>query len=118
MSQSEQAAVISDFLTAASGEPAALVVEGEPGIGKTTLWSGAVEQAVTRGFHVLSACPADAESGHGYASLSDLLAGVDAPVLDNLPWPQRVALDRFLMRTEPDDQAVDQRATGAAFLTV
>ena len=118
MSQSEQAAAISDFLSAAAGEPAALVAEGEPGIGKTTLWSGAVEQAVERGFHVLSACPADAESGHGYASLADLLAGVDAPVLDDLPWPQRVALDRFLLRAEPDDQAVDQRAIGAAFLTV
>ena len=118
MSRPEEARAISDFLTAASTEPAALVVEGEPGIGKTTLWFEAVDQALERGFHVLSSCPAEAESVYGYASLADLLAGVDAPVLDDLPAPQRVALDRFLLRAEPDDQAVDQRAIGAAFLTV
>ena len=118
MSRPEEAGAVSDFLTAASAEPAALVVEGEPGIGKTTLWSEAVDQAVERGFHVLSACPGEAEPVYGYASLADLLAGVDTPLFQHLPGPQRVALDRFRLRAEPDDQAVDQRAIGAAFLTV
>jgi DNA-binding CsgD family transcriptional regulator len=36
---------VGDFLTAAAIEPSALVVEGEPGIGKTTLWLHGVEQA-------------------------------------------------------------------------
>ena len=118
MSRPEEARAISEFLTAVSTKPAALVVEGEPGIGKTTVWFEAVDQALERGFHVLSACPAEAESVYAYASLADLLAGVDAPVFDALPGPQRVALDRFLSRAEPDDHAVDQRAIGAAFLTV
>jgi ATP/maltotriose-dependent transcriptional regulator MalT len=118
MSRPEEAGAISDFLATASNEPAALVVEGKPGIGKTTLWFEAIEQAVDRGFHLLSACPAETEPVYGYTSLADLLAGVDAPVFDDLPGPQRVALDRFLLRAEPDDQAVDQRAIGAAFLTV
>ena len=36
----------------------------------------------------------------------------------SFPGPQRVALDGFRLRAEPDEQAVDQRAIGAAFLTV
>jgi DNA-binding CsgD family transcriptional regulator/tetratricopeptide (TPR) repeat protein len=118
MSRPEEADAISDFLAAASTGPAALVVEGEPGIGKSTLWFEAVDQALERGFHVLSACRDGAESVYGYASLADLLAGVEPPVFDDLPGPQRVALDRFRLYVEPDDQAVDQRAIGAAFLTV
>ncbi|HET6736657.1 ATP-binding protein [Mycobacterium sp.] len=118
MTRSEEAAAISDFLAAAATGPAALVVEGEPGIGKTKLWSETVDQAIEHGFHVLSACPGEAESVYGYASLADLLAGVDAAVFAVLPKPQRLALDGFRLRTEADDQAVDQRAIGAAFLTV
>lgn len=118
MNRPDEARAVSEFLTAVSTKPAALVVEGEPGIGKTTVWFEAVDQALERGFHVLSACPAEAESVYGYASLADLLSGVDAAVFDDLPAPQRVALDGFLRRAEPDDQTVDQRAIGAAFLTV
>lgn len=113
---SEEARAISDLLTAVATKTAALVVEGEAGIGKTTLWSETVDQAVERGFHVLSSCPAETEAVYGYASLADLLAGVDAAVFDDLPTPQRVALE--LLRAEPGDHAVDQRAIGAAFLTV
>ena len=116
--RAEEVRAISDLLTAAATKPAALVVEGEAGIGKTTLWSETVDQAVERGFHVLSSCPAETESVYGYASLADLLTGVDAAVLDNLPPPQRVALDRFVLRAEPGDEGVDPRAIGAAFLTV
>jgi tRNA A37 threonylcarbamoyladenosine biosynthesis protein TsaE len=46
---------VADFLALASRQPSVLVVEGEPGIGKTTLWSGVVEQARNRWFRVLSA---------------------------------------------------------------
>jgi DNA-binding CsgD family transcriptional regulator len=114
----EEVRAISDLLTAVATKPAALVVEGEAGIGKTTLWSETVDQAVERGFHVLSSCPAETESVYEYTSLVDLLAGVDAEVLAHLPTPQRAALDRFLLPTEPVDQGVDPRAIGAAFLTV
>ena len=118
MSRPEEARAIPEFLTAVSTKPAALVVEGEPGIGKTTVWFEAIDQALERGFHVLSACPAESESADGYASLADLLAGVDATAIDDLPAPQRVALDRFQSRAEPDDQGVDERSIAAAFLAV
>src|ERR1700728_3760255 len=80
--------VITAFLKASSQEPAALVVEGEAGIGKTTLWLEVMEQARGRGFRVLSARAAAIESGYAYASLADLLRGVEAAVLDQLPEPQ------------------------------
>ncbi|MGX9789854.1 helix-turn-helix transcriptional regulator [Mycobacterium sp. MMS18-G62] len=118
MTRPEEVGAISDFLASAAVEPVALLIEGEAGIGKTTLWLEAIDQAVQRGYHVLSACPAQAESVYGYASLADLLAGVHARAFDDLPGPQRVAIDRVLLRAEPDDHTIDQRAIGAALLTV
>jgi predicted ATPase len=41
------------FDDAATG-PGALVLEGEPGIGKTTLWRAAVSGAAERGFVTLT----------------------------------------------------------------
>jgi len=115
-SQPDDTRAISDFLTAASIEPTALVVEGEPGIGKTTLWLHAVEQARERGFRVLSARSAAAESVQAYASLADLLNEVDESVWADLPEPQRLAMDRVLLRAENNDTATDLRAVAAGFL--
>lgn len=113
-----EAAAVTDFLAAAAGKPAALVVEGEPGIGKTTLWLDAVEQARERGFRVMAARTAEVEAGLAYASLADLLHGIDAAVLDQLPEPQKLALDRILLRVSEDGEATDQRAVSAAFLSI
>jgi len=76
---------ISDFLASASIEPAALLVEGEAGIGKTTLWLAAVDQAGEDGLRVLSARAAAAESVLAYASLSDMLGGVDPAAWHSFP---------------------------------
>ena len=110
--------VLVAFLNTSSHEPAALVVEGEPGIGKTTLWLDAMDQARGRGFRVLAARAAAIESGYAYASLADLLRGVEAAVLDQLPEPQKVAVDLILLRTSGDSAATDQRAVSAAFLSI
>ena len=93
------------------------MVEGEAGIGKTTLWLAGVEQARERGFRVLSAQPAAAESVQAYASLADLLS-IDPAAWAELPEPQRRAIDQVLLRTESDTPATDQRAVAAAFLSV
>ena len=69
---------VGKFLASAATQPAALVLEGEPGIGKTTLWLAGLEQAGALGFRVLSARAAAAESVLAYGSLADLLTGVDA----------------------------------------
>lgn len=106
------------LLESTAAAPAALVAEGEPGIGKTTLCLSTIELAKERGFRVLSARPAEAELVLSYASLADLLSTVDSSVWTDLPTPQRHAIDRVLLRAEAEDSTTDQRAVGAGFLSV
>jgi Cdc6-like AAA superfamily ATPase len=106
------------FLDSLAGQPQALLLEGEPGIGKTTLWLAAVEQARQHGFRVLLCRPSAAEAQLSYASLADLLADVGDPVLESLPQPQRRAIDFVLLRADAEPAVADYRATGAALLSV
>lgn len=114
----DESRVISEFLTSARW-PAALLFEGEAGIGKTTQWLSVIDQARTLGVRVLPARTAAAESALAYASLADLLSGVDAGVLADLPEPQRIAMDQVLLRgVGGAGEATDPRAVAAAFLSV
>jgi DNA-binding CsgD family transcriptional regulator len=79
----------------------ALLLTGEPGIGKTTLWEAGLDAARGRGLRVLSARPSDAEARLGFAALTDLLHDVSDDVLERLPGPQRHALEVALVRAEP-----------------
>jgi DNA-binding CsgD family transcriptional regulator len=94
-----------------------LLIEGEPGIGKTTLWLAALELARDKGFLVLSARAAAAESVLAYTALADLLDGVPASAWADLPEPQRAAVDQVLLRAD-NGSSTDQRAVAAAFLSV
>lgn len=109
---------VPELLTSAQAGPACLLLEGEPGIGKTTVWSAALEFARENGFRVLSTRPAAAESVLAYASLADLLSGVDAALWADLPEPQRLAVDRVLLRAKPGRVATDPRAVAAGVLSV
>ncbi|OBI13936.1 LuxR family transcriptional regulator [Mycobacterium sp. E2327] len=116
-SGSTEARAVDDFLSSASGGPSALVIEGDAGIGKTTLWLSALHTARERGFAVLAARAAATESVLAYASLADLMAhaGTD---WRQLPDPQRLALDRILLRASTDAEPTDQRTVAAAVLSV
>ncbi|MCG7592593.1 AAA family ATPase [Mycobacterium sp. PSTR-4-N] len=109
---------VAGFLDAASQRPTGLVIEGEAGIGKTTLWLSLVEQARADGFRVLSARVGQAESVMAFAALADLLADVDTGLLAALPPLQRLALDRVLLRAGDDGPATDHRVVAAAFIAV
>src|SRR5262245_15131877 len=65
----DELASLDRFLAAGDGLPAALVLEGEAGIGKTTLWRSAVAAASTS-YRVLSAQPVAAEAELSHASLA------------------------------------------------
>ncbi|CAA9426105.1 MAG: hypothetical protein AVDCRST_MAG03-2904 [uncultured Rubrobacteraceae bacterium] len=70
---------------------AALLVRGEPGIGKSTLLAAAVRYAETAGMRVLRATGVQSETHLPFAGLHQLVL----PVLDraeDLPPPQRTAL--------------------------
>jgi hypothetical protein len=89
----------------------ALVLTGDAGVGKTTIWEGGVRLAAERGLCVLAARPAEAEAALPFAGLGDLLDPVADAV--ELPRPQRAALDRALQRAdahEPADRLAVSRA--------
>jgi DNA-binding CsgD family transcriptional regulator len=95
----------------------ALVLEGEAGIGKSTLWLSGVAAARERSFHVLASRPAEAERTLAHVVLGDLFADADAGLLASLPAPRRRAFEAALLRGEPDGR-VDARALGVAILTL
>jgi DNA-binding CsgD family transcriptional regulator len=74
-----------------AGDSQALVVSGEPGVGKTALLEYLVERA--SGCRVLRASGVESEMELAYAGLHQLLAPL-LDRLDRLPAPQRDALQR------------------------
>jgi hypothetical protein len=118
VSRETESRMVGDFLASLPSGPAALVVEGEAGIGKTTVWLAALERAEGVGYRVLSARATPAEPVLAYSSLAALLAPLDDSAFAELPQPQRLAIDRVLMRVSTDGPVTDQRAVGAAFASV
>lgn len=96
--------------------PAALVVEGEAGIGKTTVWRAGVAAAAGRGFTVLMCRPAEAEARLSYSGLGDLLGPLAASVLPQLPEPQRFALEAALLEQDGGGRPLDRRTVSVGVL--
>lgn len=104
---------IEEFLEARAGGARALVLQGEPGIGKTTLWRWAAANAESHGVRVMRAQPTDAEQELAFATLGDLLSGVHDEI-GALPEPQRRALRIALLLEESDGRLFDERVLGTA----
>src|SRR5690349_16794417 len=66
-------AVITAAAEEVSRRGSAVVIDGEPGIGKTTLLAAAAEWAQTHGFRVLSCAGVQCQSGVGYAGVHELV---------------------------------------------
>jgi hypothetical protein len=66
-------AEIKSFFDLEAGAADVLLIEGEAGIGKTTLWRAAVEEARERGYRVLSCAGAEAEAQLSFTAFRDLL---------------------------------------------
>ena len=112
----DELSAIASFLEA--GAPAcAVVIDGEPGIGKTTVWRAAVESAAGRGFRALRARPAESEAKLSFSSLADLLGEVLDDVLGELPPPQRRALEVALLLDDAGGARLDRRAAAAGLLS-
>jgi DNA-binding CsgD family transcriptional regulator len=109
---------VREFFDAVDRLPAALVIEGEAGIGKTTLWRAAIISAAEHGYRVLSTRPAQTESQVSYAGLADLLEPVLEVALTELPPPQRRALEVALLLRDAGGSVPDQAAIAFAFLGV
>ena len=106
-----------EFVVSISDGAAALVLEGEAGMGKTTLWRAGVAAAQDRGLRVLQAVPAESETALSFSGLGDLLDGVLDEALAPLPGGQRSALSRALVLEEVEGPSPDAHAVGVALLT-
>jgi DNA-binding NarL/FixJ family response regulator len=98
---------------ARQGRGGALVLEGEPGIGKSSLLADAVSAA--SGMRVLRACGIEVESELAFAGLADVARGLEC-FIDELPTAQAAALRSALALGLP--VSADRLAIGAATLGV
>ena len=98
--------------------PTGLLMQGDAGVGKTTLWLAALEQARARGWRVLSARAWEAESVMAYGTVADIVGEVPAEALAALPDVQRIAMDRVLLRDVAGRPPTDQHVVAAAVLSV
>ena len=96
--------------------PNGVILVGEAGIGKTSLWLDAVRHAEEAGFDVRTARPTEAEASFGFGVLGDLLAEIDDDALAALAPPQRRALEAALLLRDDDAEPPVPYAVAAAFL--
>lgn len=107
--------VVADWLARAeggedSGRDHVLALEGDPGIGKTTLWAEAVRQARQRNWTVLDCRPRPFDVGLSHLGLTDLLRPVTNEAISELPRPQSRALLIATLREETAPEALDPLA--------
>src|SRR6266545_3973893 len=110
----EELASVADAL-AVQGLPRAVLLEGEAGIGKTTLWQRAVSDGSSV-YTVLSCRPAESEAQLSFAALYDLLGETIQDTLPELPPPRRRALEVALRLADTSGAAHDRMATSFGFL--
>ncbi len=96
---------------------AALVLEGNPGIGKTTVWRQGISRAADAQYRVLTCRTAPTEARLSFTALSDLLAPLESAAFASLPDPQRRALDAALLRAHAEG-AANPRAIGTAVVSL
>jgi DNA-binding CsgD family transcriptional regulator len=106
---------IGEFFEASLERPRALLLEGEAGIGKTTLLAAAHEEARHRGWQVLGCRPAAAEAQLAFAALTDAFVELPDGDLAPLPEPQRAALLGAVRRAGTD---VDRLALSMGVLNL
>ncbi len=106
------------FLGQMRAASCALALEGDAGIGKTTIWQETIDRARDAGMLVLACRPAAAEAKLSFSGLSDMLAGVQDGAFAALPDLQRSALEVALLRSAPEGPSLDARLVATALLTL
>lgn len=107
-------ALLSEFVAKPAAGACSLVLQGEAGMGKTTLFDACLAEARELDLRVLVARPAESENELSFAGLGDLLAEQLAEVLESLPPAQQRALSRALVIEDDEDAPADPRAVGVA----
>lgn len=96
--------------------PSALVLDGEAGIGKTTLWSFAQRAAAARGDRVFAWRASQAERELPFGGLMGLLEADLDPLLELIAPARGRALARALGRTGDGDESPEPNLVGLAML--
>jgi DNA-binding CsgD family transcriptional regulator len=109
--------ILSRFEKRTSG-PLVVVVRGEPGIGKSSLWRAAVSELGGRSWAVLKCRPTDSVIRLSFSALGDLLDGLDAITLQALPAPQQRAIESMLKRIDPEDSLLPWQGIHYALVRV
>jgi DNA-binding CsgD family transcriptional regulator len=108
-------AATNTFLASLRAGSRALIVEGDPGIGKTVVWRAALEAARAMGCVVLEAAGEQVEARMSFVGLADLVGERYDDFAAALPSLQREALDHALLRgVEGAGRAPDARTIGTA----
>ena len=110
--------IVRAFLERPVDGPRALVLVGEPGIGKSTLWAAGVIAARNHSLRVLASHPAEGERTLPNVVLGDLFGEVPSHLLAELPEPRRRAFEAALLLHDAPDRPVDPRALGVAITTL
>ncbi|HEX4579970.1 MAG TPA: AAA family ATPase, partial [Candidatus Dormibacteraeota bacterium] len=110
-------AAVEALLAAAPKGFALLSIEGDPGIGKTTVWREALRRARAAGFRVLSTRPTQSEASLSLAGLTDLFGHADDALTARLAAPQQEAFRAALLQTSAPSRGIDERALCAAVLS-
>jgi DNA-binding CsgD family transcriptional regulator len=118
LGREHEIAVVQGFVRDLEAGPSALVLEGEAGVGKTTLWLAGEAAARTCGHELLETRPVEAEAGFAFAGLGDLLGGVLGEVLDALPGPQADAVRVALMLERAQGRPAEPAAIALGTLGV
>src|SRR5579859_4680468 len=87
---------IDAFLAGLQSAPAALVLAGSAGVGKTTVLREGADRAAGLGYTVLRTAPAPSDMRLAFAGLDDLLEARLGAILPELPAPQGRALGAAL----------------------
>jgi DNA-binding CsgD family transcriptional regulator len=106
----EELASVRAFVGGADQGMTALVLEGEAGIGKSTLWLAGIAQAHRLGLRVLLSRPTEAERGLAYVGLGDLFEDALDEFLPRLSSPRRRALEVALLRVDASHESAEPRA--------
>jgi DNA-binding CsgD family transcriptional regulator len=112
----EELSTLVSFLDEITTGPTALLLTGDAGAGKSTLWKEGVQSARDGSFRVLTCQPVESEAKLSFAALGDLFGGVAEEVERSLPAPQARALDVALLRAEPEGALPESRAVSLAVL--
>ena len=113
--RAQELAAVAGFVDAAAQGPGGLLLEGEAGVGKTTLWQAGVDTARAASATVLVARPTGREAGFAFAAVGDLLDGLE-DAFDALPGPQRHALRVALSLESAGDDPFEERVVALALL--